>query len=70
MLKVRILGPRLWEKFLPEALHSVKATRCKAPNSTVIIQDIQPTKTILCNKFEQTLAKKHFLIKELLFGQI
>jgi len=36
----------------------------------VIIQDMQLTKTILFNKFQQTLLKKHFLIEELPFGQM
>jgi len=36
----------------------------------VIIQDMQLTKTILYNKFQQTLTKKQFLIEELLFGQM
>jgi len=35
-----------------------------------IIHDTQPTKTILYNKFQQTLAKKQILIEELLFGQM
>jgi len=32
------------------------------------MQDMQLTKTILCNKFQQILAKKQFLIEELPFG--
>jgi len=36
----------------------------------VIIQGMQPTKTILYNKFQQTLVKKKFLIEELIFGQM
>jgi len=36
----------------------------------VIILDTQPIKTILYNKFQQTLEKKQFLIEELLFGQM
>jgi len=35
-----------------------------------IIQVMRPTKTILCGKFQQTLAKKQFLNEVLLFVQI
>jgi len=49
--------------------HHLKACFRKRLKSIAIIQDMQPTKTILCNKFQQTLAKK-ILIEELLFRQM
>jgi len=36
----------------------------------VITQDMQATKAISCSKFQQTLAKKQFLIEDLPFGQM
>jgi len=50
--------------------HHLKDYFRKQLKFIVIIQYMQLTKTILYNKFQQTLAKKQFLIEELLFGQI
>jgi len=36
----------------------------------VIIQDMQPIKTILSTSFSTNVGKKQFVIEELLFGQM
>jgi len=50
--------------------HHLKICFRKRLKLIVITQDMQPIKTIVYNVFQQTLAKKQFLIEELLFGQM
>ena len=61
---------KLMHKFTMKCCqHHLKICFRKRLRFIVIIQDMQPTKTI-SYKFQQTLAKKQFLIEELHIGQV
>ena len=62
---------KLMHKFTMECCqHHLNICFRKRLKFIVMIQDMQPTKTISYNKFQQTLAKKQFLIEELHIGQM
>jgi len=55
---------------MKDCQHHLKTFLSKRLTFIVIIRDMQPNKTILYNMSEQTLVKKQFPIKELIFGKL